>query len=297
MSVERGARSAGGRRAFSQTPSAPTPGHAAGDPPRAARSTLHAVRLLALALLALSALLPFALLAVWSVSRAWFYPALWPASLTAESWRALVGGAGGSVGRSVLVAALTATLGCAVALPIGRALAALAGWRRHLGAALVFLPVAAPPIALGTGLQYAFLRAGLGGTMAGVVLAHLVPAAGYLALYFLGVFTAFDARAEEEARSLGASRWQVLARVTLPLLRRPLGEAFALGFLVSWSQVALTLLIGGGKVRTLPLELFGYLRSGQERYAAAGALLLSVPPLLALAAARLAAGRTAVAAP
>lgn len=262
-------------------------------------SSAVAARAVALTLLALSALVPFALLGVWSVSRAWFYPALWPPSLTSESWNALLGGAGAgaSVARSAFIAALVGVLGCALALPVGRALARLAGWRRHLGAALVFLPVAAPPIALGTGLQYAFLRAGLGGTVAGVVLAHLVPAAGYLALYFLGVFTAFDARVEEEARSLGATRWQVLARVTLPLLRRPLGEAFALGFLVSWSQVALTLLIGGGQVRTLPLELFGYLRSGQERYAATGALLLSVPPLLALAAARLAAGRTAVGAP
>lgn len=257
-----------------------------------ARSPLRA---LALAGLALSAVVPLALLAVWSVSRAWFFPALWPDALTLESWRDVAGGAtGAAAARSTLIAVLTGALGCAVALPVGRALAGLTGWRRHLGAALAFLPVAAPPIALGTGLQYGFLRAGLGASYAGVVLAHLVPASGYLALYFLGVFTVFDAGVEEEARTLGATPWQVLRRVTLPMLRRPIGEAFALGFLVSWSQVALTLLIGGGRVRTLPLELFGYLRSGQERYAATGALLLTLPPLVALAAARFAARRTGV---
>jgi len=230
------------------------------------------------------------------VSREWFYPALWPPRFTGESWRSLArtGGVGGSVVRSALLAAATGALGCAVALPVGRALAGLGGWRRHLGAALAFLPVAAPPIALGTGLQFALLRVGLGGTPAGVTLAHLVPAAGYLTLYFLGVFTVFDARVEEEARSLGATRWQVFGRVTLPMLRRPLAEAFALGFLISWSQVALTLLVGAGQVRTLPLELFSYLRSGQERYAAAGALALTLPPLLALAAARFAARRAEV---
>ena len=249
----------------------------------------------ALVLLALSAVVPLALLALWSVSREWFYPALWPPRLTGESWAAVVGGGtGASVVRSVAIATLTGALGSVLALPVGRGLAALTGWRRHLGAALAFLPVAAPPIALGAGLQYAFLRLGLGSTVAGVVLAHLVPALGYLALYFLGVFTVFDARVEDEARSLGATPWQVLARVTLPMLRRPLAEAFALGFLVSWSQVALTLLIGGGQVRTLPVELFAYLRSGQERYAATGALLLTLPPLAALAAARFAARRAPV---
>ncbi len=245
--------------------------------------------------LALSAVAPLALLAVWSVSREWFFPAAWPARFTGESWRAVAGGSvAASVGRSVGLACATGVLACAAALPVGRALAAARGWRRHVGAALAFLPVATPPIALGTGLQWLFLRVGLGGTAAGVALAHLVPAAGYLALYFLGVFAVYDAGPEEEARSLGASPRQVLWLVTLPTLRRPLAEAFALGFLVSWSQVALTLLIGGGRVRTLPLELFSYLRSGQERYAAVAALLLTVPPLLALVAARYAAGRTQV---
>lgn len=254
-----------------------------------------AARAAALVLLALSAVVPLALLAAWSVGREWFYPALLPAALTGESWQALVGGAaGGVVLRSAAIAALTGALGCALALPAGRALAALTGWRRHVGAALAFLPVAAPPIALGAGLQFAFLRVGLGGTVGGVVLAHLVPALGYLTLYFLGVFAVFDAGVEDEARSLGATPGQVFGRVTLPMLRRPLGEAFALGFLVSWSQVALTLLVGGGRVRTLPVELFTYLRSGQERYAATGALLLTVPPLLALAAARVAARRAPV---
>jgi putative spermidine/putrescine transport system permease protein len=163
-----------------------------------------------------------------------------------------------------------------------------------VGAAFAFLPVAAPPMALAVGVQFFFLRLGLGGTALGVLLAHAVPAAGYLTLYFLGVFAAHDPAAEEAARTLGATARQTFWRVTLPALRRQVAEAAALGFLVSWAQVALTLLVGGGLVRTLPTEVFSYVRSGQDRYAAAGALLLGVPPLLALAAARVAARRTAI---
>ena len=68
----------------------------------------------------------------------------------------------------------------------------------------------------------------------------------------------------------------------------------AIGFLVSWSQFALTLLVGGGAVRTLPLEVFAYVRAGEDRAAAVGALLLIVPPALALAALRWSVRRTAV---
>jgi putative spermidine/putrescine transport system permease protein len=254
-----------------------------------------ALRVGLLAFLALSAAVPFGLLAVWSVGRSWFYPALWPSGLTGESWAQL---AGGELARgalwSVALGAGAAALGTAVGLPVGRALARLRGWPRRAGAALAFLPVAAPPVALAVGAQYFFLRLGLGGTALGVLLAHLVPAAGYLALYFLGVFAAHDPAAEEAARTLGATRRQAFWRVTLPALRRQVAEAAALGFLVSWAQVALTLLVGGGAVRTLPTAVFAYVRSGQDRYAAAGALLLSAPPLLALAAARVAARRAAV---
>jgi putative spermidine/putrescine transport system permease protein len=144
----------------------------------------------------------------------------------------------------------------------------------------------APPIALGLGLQYVFVSLGLAGTTVGVIIAHVVPATSFLAIYFTGVFGAVDPRIEDEARSLGATPMQVWTRITIPIVKRPIGDALALGFLVSWAQVPLTLVIGGGIVRTLPLSVYDYVRSGETRYAATGALLLTVPPILALLAAR-----------
>lgn len=248
-------------------------------------TTGAALRVFLLAALAVSGLGPFAVLLLRSVATGWSGPGLVPEGLTASGWEAALG-AGTPLARAALTSlalgASTGALSCALAVPFGRALARLPGWRRYAGAAAAFLPVAAPPIALAVGLQYAFLRAGLGGTFAGVLLAHLVPAAGYASLFLLGVFALFDFGVEEEARSLGAAPWQVQARVTLPILRRPLLEAFALGFLVSWSHVPLTLVVGQGAVRTLPLQVFAYLQAGQDRLGAAGALMLVLPAVLAL---------------
>lgn len=138
------------------------------------------------------------------------------------------------------------------------------------------------------------LRIGVGGTAIGVLLAHLVPTVGYLSLYFLSVFVTFASRVEDEARTLGATSRQVLFRITLPMMRRQITEAVAIGFLISWAQYALTLTVGGGAVHTLPLEVFSYMRAGSGDYAASAVLVMIVPPLLALAAARYAAGRTVV---
>jgi putative spermidine/putrescine transport system permease protein len=247
-------------------------------------SGMRAMRALLLACLVVSALAPLALLGVTSLGDRWFYPALLPPRVTGESWQSLL--EGGRLASATLtslgLAGATGALACAVGLLVGRALAALHGPWRHAAAAAAFLPVAAPPIALATGLQLTFLSLGVGGTFPGVLLAHTIPAAGYASLYFLGLFQLLDPRIEDEARSLGASTTQMWTRVLLPMLRRPIAEGWVLGFLVSWAQVPLTLLVGAGAVRTLPLETLAFVRAGQDRWAATGALLLVLPALSAL---------------
>lgn len=257
------------------------------------------IRLLLFPVLVGVVLLPLLLLVVVSLGADWFWPAVLPLGLDAGAWEGLATGAGEGARlapaalNSTVLAAGTGLIAAALGLPLGRAIARLSGWRRGLGAAAAFLPVAVPPLALAVGLQYTTLRAGLGGGLPGVMVAHVVPALGYTALFFLGVFTLHDDRLEEEARTLGAGRVQTFARVTLPVLRRPLIEAFVLGFLVSWAQVPLTLLIGQGLVPTLAVEVLGYVGAGQDRIAAAGAILLVIPPLLTMAAAGFAIRRVA----
>lgn len=252
----------------------------------------RALRFMLLAALALG---PLVLLGLVSVGDRWFAPALLPSAWSTGAWTALLRGPsrlGTAFGTSLLLATATGVVAAALGLLIARGLARAPTVWRHLGSAAAFLPVLLPPIALATALQYAVLRLQLGGTTLGVLLAHAVPATGYATVYLLGVCLAFDTRIEDEARTLGAGPFALFRRVTLPLFRRPLLEAFALGWLISWAQVPLTLLVGGGAVRSLTVETFAYVQAGQDRFAAAGALLLVGPALLVLGLAQRAA-RTA----
>jgi len=186
-----------------------------------------------------------------------------------------------SMTTSAMLALLTGVSATALGYLAARAIVRAGDRVRRIASAVAFLPVIAPPIALGVGVQVIALRAGLGGATSGVLLAHVVPATGYVTLFLLGVLRTYDHRMEEEARSLGASPWQVFVRVTIPALTSPLVVAIALGALVSWGQLALTLLVGGGAVRTLPVELLAFVRAGDDRLGAAAALLLTVPPAIA----------------
>jgi putative spermidine/putrescine transport system permease protein len=250
---------------------------------------------LALIVLTVCVAAPLVTLLVTSLSRAWFFPQVWPAAVDGSGWRALVSDPAQwtALRNSVVLATATGVLATMLALPLGRAAARSSPLVRRAVAVLAFITVALPPVALGIGLQLTALTIGLGGTLAGVLLAHLVPALGYLTIVFLGVFIAWDTRLEDAAATLGANRNLRWRLVVLPLLRRPIAESMALGFLVSWAQVALTLLVGGGAVRTLPLDVLALLQAGQDQRAAVGALALAIPALAVMAAARVASRHTA----
>lgn len=246
------------------------------------------------AALAVVSLAPIALLVVRALAPTWRYPSLWPAAMGGGALAEVVmlPRLRDALIASVVLAAGTGVLATAIGCAAGRVLVRARGGWRHVATAAAFLPVVAPPIALGVGVQVVALRLGLGGELGGVLLAHLIPAAGYVTLYFVGALQAHDFALEDEARTLGATRWQATWRVTIPILRSRLRDAFVLGALVSWGQLALTLLVGGGTVRTLPVELLSFVRAGDDRLGSAAALVLAIPPLLAMGVIGLGARRT-----
>jgi putative spermidine/putrescine transport system permease protein len=117
-----------------------------------------------------------------------------------------------------------------------------------------------------------------------VVLVHLLAAVPYVSLVMSSVYANLDLRLEDQARTLGASPSQVLLRVTLPAVAPGLAVAATFAFLISWGEYVLTLLVGGGAVKTLPLLLYAYLGSTDVPVAAALGLALVLPPVLLLAA-------------
>jgi len=226
---------------------------------------------------------PVLLLSLRAVASAWHYPEILPTQGEADTVLLALRSPAlwGALGRSLALAAATGVIGTAFGFVAGRALVGAPRGVRQVATAAAFLPVVAPPIALGVGIQVLAIRAGVGGSVTGVLLAHVVPAAGYLTLYFLGVLSAYDLSMEEGARTLGASGRQTFMRITVPALKARWLEALTLGALVSWGQLALTLLVGGGAVETLPVALLSFVRAGDDRLAAAAAIVLSLPPALA----------------
>lgn len=151
--------------------------------------------------------------------------------------------------------------------------------------ALAYLPLLVPQVSFLYGLQVVFVRLGLDATLTGLVWSHLVFVLPYVVLMLREPYLALDPRYLAAGRALGATPARSFWRVRLPLLRRPILVALAVGFSVSVAQYLPTLVIGGGRLPTLTTEALGLALGGDRRLAAIAALLLATPPLLALAAA------------
>ena len=98
------------------------------------------------------------------------------------------------------------------------------------------------------GLENKWYKSGMG--------AHLTWTLPFGLLIMFAIFNRFDKSYEEAARDLGASSWQVLRYVIIPIIGPSLVGVGLFGFTLSFDEFARSLLAVGSK-NTLPLEIFG----------------------------------------
>jgi molybdate transport system permease protein len=168
---------------------------------------------------------------------------------------------------------------------------------RSIVRAVIILPLVLPPVVAGVALLAALGRLGVIGpfldrlgitlpfTTAGAAVAAAFVSAPFLVLALESGLRSIDGRLEDAAATLGASRWYVLRRVTLPLLRPQLAAGLALTWARALGEFGATVTFAGnfrGTTQTLPLAVFQALQVDPG-----GAVLVSLL-MLALALAVLA---------
>ncbi len=168
----------------------------------------------------------------------------------------LVGDFGGSVERSLLLGAMVMVTTMVVSLAAG-----LAYRKRFKGdTPLFYLAVASlvvPSILVSLGIGLLFSQLGLDAawysSAFGAQLTWTLP---FGLLIMFAVFSRFNPAYEEAARDLGASPWQTLRNVVLPIIAPSILGVALFGFTLSYDEFARTLLTSG-EDNTLPLEIYG----------------------------------------
>jgi len=242
-------------------------------------------RFLTGALLITWLVLPLVPLAIWSFAKGWFYPSLLPKVWSLRAWEYAFSDTSGvidSLGLTVGISLAATVLSILVGVPAGRALGMYQFRGKSFVELLILAPMIVPGIAVVLGIHSIFISLGLTNSVPGVILVHLIPTIPYMVLVMAGIFSNYDPAFESQARSLGASPLKTFWYVTLPAIMPGIIVGGLFAFLVSWSQYILTLLIGGGRVVTLPLLLFNFATSGRNDITGAIGLIYILPGVIIL---------------
>jgi putative thiamine transport system permease protein len=222
-------------------------------------------------------------LGLWSVAGLWQFPDALPASLTGRSWMRALPRLIEPLTVTLVVSALSA--GIAVVLTL-LCLEREHETRRSGGARalmLLYLPLIVPQISFLFGMQYLAILGGFDGSLAGLVLAHLVFVLPYVFLSLSDPWRSHDRRYDTIAAGLGMGRLRTVFTIRLPMLTRAVLTAFAVGFAVSVGQYLPTVLIGAGRLTTITSEAVALSAGGNRRVIGVYAALQTVLPFLAFA--------------
>ncbi len=166
-------------------------------------------------------------------------------------------------GISLRIAGLTAL--CSVTIGFFAALAyARYRWRgRQTFQRLVLFPLFFPQSVLGLALLMWYNFLGLTPSWWTAVIAHTVWIAPITTLIISIQAYGLDDSLEEAARDMGATRWQILRKITLPLLLPGMISATCFAVLLSWGNFALSLFTTGAD-SALPEWLYARMTTGYQ---------------------------------
>jgi spermidine/putrescine transport system permease protein len=124
---------------------------------------------------------------------------------------------------------------------------------------LFFLPITLPGLFIGVALLVAFTRVEFSLSLLTVTIAHLIYVFPFFFLVARAALERLDPALEETAADLGAGRWTVFRRVTLPQVWPVLVGAACLAFALSFDEFVITFFVIGPD-STLPMYIWSSLR-------------------------------------
>jgi thiamine transport system permease protein len=139
--------------------------------------------------------------------------------------------------------------------------------------AAAFLALLGPRSPLGLRLEH---------TIWAILLAHVFYNYAVVLRVVGGLWSQLDPRLEEQARMLGATRWQAFRTVALPLLRPAIASAASIVFLFTFTSFGVILLLGGPRFATLEVEIYRQTAQLLDLRVAATLAILQLAALAAL---------------
>lgn len=127
---------------------------------------------------------------------------------------------------------------------------------------LLYIPVVIPEIVMGISMLAFFSLLNLEAGLLTLILAHITFCIAYVIIVVRARLDGFDIALEEAALDLGATPWQTLTKVTLPVISPGIIAGGLLAFTLSLDDVIISFFASGPDSNTLPLKIFSMVKFG-----------------------------------
>lgn len=173
--------------------------------------------------------------------------------LESPEWRA-------SLGISLIIASASALLATLFGTLAAVGLARIRIPGRQMLVAMVFAPIVIPTVVWALGLRLILEQLGLLGGFTGLILGHTVLTAPLVFIAVSLSLRSLPPRLLYAALSLGADAVDAFRTITVPLIMPGVVAGVLIAFVTSFGDVALSFLLGGNSLHTLPVSMFASAR-------------------------------------
>lgn len=202
---------------------------------------------------------------------------------TFDSYREVFGDAGfiGAIENSVIISVGAVALSLIIAVPAAYALRNMIGPARRLSMMSILLIRMVPGMVYLLPYFVFYNRIHMLDTHIGLILVHLIFNVPLIIWMLTPIWAAIPHDLTEAARIDGATPWQTLIMVDLPLLKGGILAASILAFIFSWNEFLFALILTRREVVTLPVAIVNFLAfEGTEWGKIAAASMFIVIPAI-----------------
>lgn len=227
-------------------------------------------------------LAPMAILLLWAFISRWPWPNLLPEAYSLRAIKDVFAPHTkifSILFSNILLSLSVAILSAIVGTMTARALVLYDFVGKRLIEFLSIAPILVPGTVFAMGIHVVFIKMSLADTVLGVIIVHLLYTLPYSINIMKDLTKSIGKQMEMQAYVLGASPLKSFIYITLPLLTPGIMASISMAYITSFNQYFITLLIGGGKVKTLSILMVPFIAKGDRSLGSAYALVFVISTL------------------
>lgn len=240
----------------------------------------------ALFILGIVILFPVILVGIWSICGRWPWPNILPEFLSLRGLREIIGSHSGAFKiliSSVFISFASAIISTIIGLMASRAFTLY----EFKGKAILqfgsMLPIIVPANVFAMGIHVIFIRWGLNDNIYGVLICHIIYSLPYTISILTDITESIGKTYEEQAYVLGCNPLKAFADISFPLMLPAILSSVSMAYIISFSQYFLTLIIGGGRIKTFSIIMVPFISGGDRVIASAYVILFLFSSLIVFA--------------